>query len=71
MAVDILLQSIGGIWDIKYGHFLDRTNPESQYLFRGGRGCEDLIMVLSLTRNRLLDLQNTAAFTYNDYFFPG
>jgi hypothetical protein len=52
---------------LKYGRYMEKYLPESQFLFRGGYGCEDLILILSLTRNRLLDLKIAAMFLFNDY----
>jgi hypothetical protein len=54
-------------WAIKYGAKLEAFNSESQFLFRRWRGCEDVQMLLCLTRDRLLDMGKNAFFLYNDY----
>ena len=62
-----VFKTLEACWDVKWGHKLEKYNPESQFLFRRGRGCEDLMLLLSLTRNRLLDLGKPAVMTFNDY----
>jgi hypothetical protein len=62
-----VMKVLDAVWKVKYGWVLDRSLPEAQFLFRSHRGCEDLAMILSLTRDRLLDLKVPAMFLYNDY----